>query len=50
MALDRLPELDLLGVALLRVQLGPQTAQILRRLALLVALSRRLLARPLLVI
>lgn len=35
---------------LLGVQLGPQAAQVLRILALLVALARRLLARALLVV
>lgn len=50
MALDRLPELDLLGVPLLRVQLSPQAAQVLRRLALFVALTGSTLARALLVV
>jgi hypothetical protein len=48
--LDGLAHLDLLRVALLGVQLGPQAAQVLRILALLVALARRLLARPLVVV
>jgi len=48
--LDLLAHLDLLGVALLRVELGPQAAEVLCILALLVALARRLLARPLLVV
>ena len=48
--LDGLAHLDLLGMALLRVQLGPQAAQVLRILALLVTLARRLLPCPLLVI
>lgn len=50
MLLDLLAHLYLLGVALLRVELGPQAAEVLCILALLVALARRLLARPLLVI
>lgn len=48
--LDGLAHLDLLRVPLLGVQLGPQAAQVLRILALLVALARRLLARALLVV
>jgi hypothetical protein len=48
--LDLLAHLDLLRVPLLGVQLGPQAAQVLRILALLVALARRLLARALLVV
>jgi hypothetical protein len=48
--LDGLAHLDLLGVPLLGEQLGPQAAQVLRILALLVALARRLLARALLVV
>jgi hypothetical protein len=48
--LDGLAHLDLLGVALLGVQLGPQAAQVLRILALLVALAGGLLALPLLVV
>ena len=48
--LDGLAHLDLLRVALLGVQLGPQAAQVLGILALLVALARGLLARALLVV
>jgi hypothetical protein len=50
MLLDGLAHLDLLRVALLRVELGPQAAQVLRILALLVALAGGLLARALLVV
>lgn len=50
MLLDLLAHLDFLGVALLCVELGPQAAEVLCILALLVALARRLLARALLVV
>ena len=48
MLLDGLAHLDLLCVPLLGVQLGPQAAQVLRILALLVAFAGGLLARALL--
>ena len=48
--LDGLAHLDLLGVALLGVQLGPQAAQVLGILALLVALAGGLLAGTLVVV
>lgn len=50
MRLDRLAQLDLLVVPLLGVQLGPQTPEVLRILALLVAFTGGLLAGPLLVV
>lgn len=50
MLLDRLAHLDLLRVTLLSVQLGPQAAEVLRILALLMALTSGLLAGALLMI
>lgn len=47
---DALLHLDLLRMALLLVQLGPQATQILSILRLLVRLTRLLLAQPLIVI
>lgn len=48
--LDALPHLDLLGMALLLVQLGPQTAEILGILGLLVALTGLALSDTLIVV
>lgn len=48
--LDRLPQLDLLVVPLLGVQLGPQPAQVLRILRRLVPLASGLLARAFFVV
>jgi hypothetical protein len=48
--LDLLPELNLLVVTLLGVQLGPQAAQVLCILARLVAFTGGLLPCPLLVV
>lgn len=48
--LDALPHLDLLLVALLLVQLGPQAAKVLSILGALVAFTRGLLATPFIVV
>lgn len=50
MLLDGLAHLDLLGMALLCIELGPQAAEVLRILACLVALTRLPFALALLVV